>query len=385
VRIALITPGFSADEGDWCIPWLLNLARGLAARHDLRLFSLRYPHRRGRYTVGGAAVQAFGGATAGGLRRLPLLLAARAAILAEHRRRPFDVVHGLWADEPGFLAVSAVRRLRLPTVVSLLGGELVGFPDLGYGGQLSRANRWLTAQALGAGDRVTVGSTYLRGLARAHVGPDRLVLWPLGVDTRLFRPEGERIDLAGSFRLLHVAGLTPIKDQATLLRAVAQASSQLPGLHLHLIGAGPLLPALAELTQALGLARQVTFHGPIAHDRLPAFYRGADLFVLSSRFESQSLAVLEAAACGCPAVGTAVGILPDLLPPDLLAPPGNAEALAAAIAHAFAGPGRRQTRPDPGEEARPPDPHLAARYTLAHTFPALEHIYRQIIESTTAM
>lgn len=379
MRIALITPGFSAGEDDWCIPWLLNLARNLAQRHDLRIFTLRYPHRRARYAVFRAEVHAFGGATAGGLRRLPLLLAARAAILAEHRRRPFDILHGLWADEPGFLAVSTARRLRRPAVVSLLGGELVGFPDIGYGGQLSRANRILTAQALAAGDCVTVGSTYLRGLAQAHIPADRLVLWPLGVDADLFRPEGERVPLAGSFRLLQVAALSPIKDQTTLLQALALASVQIPGLHLHLVGTGPLRPALAELTQALGLSQHVTFHGQIPHDRLPAFYRSADLFVLSSRFESQSLAVLEAAACGCPALGAAVGILPDFAPPSLAVAPANPQALAAAILSMLDDPGLRL------ETALAARRRLDQGYTLAQAVARIEAIYQQMAGSTSPM
>lgn len=375
MRIALITPGFSADEGDWCIPWLLNLARMLAQQHELCIFTLRYPHRRGSYPVFGAEVQAFGGASAGGWRRLPLLLSARAAILSAHRRRPFDIVHGLWADEPGFLAVSAARRLGIPAIVSLLGGELVGFPDLGYGGQLSRANRWLAARALAEADRITAGSTFLRELATAHIAPERLLLWPLGVDTGLFGPEGEKTALAGSFRLLQVASLTPIKDQATLLQAVAQAAPQLPGLHLHLVGSGPLRPALADQARTLGLDRRLTFHGQIAHDQLPAFYRAADLFLLSSRFESQSLAVLEAGACGCPAVGTAVGILPDLLPPEHLAPPGDAAALAAAIlAAAIPAAARRAV-------VSPPSPlslagAVAGQYSQETTVRALLGLYR---------
>ena len=143
MRLALITPGFSADETDWCIPALLDLVRELSRRHDVHVFTLRYPHRRSRYQVHDAAVTSLGHGTSGGLRRVPLLQHALAAILAEHRQRPFDLLHGLWADEPGFLAVAAGALLRRPAIVSLLGGELVGFPDIGYGGQLSRANRWL--------------------------------------------------------------------------------------------------------------------------------------------------------------------------------------------------------------------------------------------------
>lgn len=337
MRIGLLTPGFSANERDWCIPWLLNLARSLANQHDVSVFTLRYPHSRTSYPVYGATVHAFGGATARRWQRLPILRRAYAAVVREHRRQPFDVLHGLWADEPGFLAVTAGRRIGVPALVSVLGGELVGFPEFGYGGQLSLANRWLTTRALAGANAVTVGSGFLRKLAQAHVGPDRLVLWPIGVDTRMFQPEEERAAgpaleaLAGSFRLLQVAALTSIKDQSMLLQALAQVMPHISGLHLHLVGSGPLQPALADQARGLGLDGCVTFHGEVAHDRLPSFYRSADLFVLSSRFESQSLAVLEAAACGCPIVGTAVGILPDLLPPESLAAVGDSEGLARVI------------------------------------------------------
>ncbi len=366
MRIGLITPGFSADERDWCIPWLLNLARSLAQQHDVRVFSLRYPHRRSSYTVHGAKVYAFGGASAGGLRRLPLLMQVRAAILRQHRQQTFDVFHGLWADEPGFLAVTTAHRLGLPAVVSLLGGELVGFPDLGYGGQLSRANRWLTARALAGANRVTVGSSYLAGLAQPHISRDRLTPWPLGIDTALFQPEGERATLAGEFRLLQVAHLSPIKGQAALLRVIAQLASLIPGLHLHLVGDGPLRLSLTEQARALGLDGRVTFHGEIAHDLLPAFYRSAHLFTLSSRFESQSLAALEAAACGCPIVGTAVGILPDILPPERMAAPDDGAGLAAAILSAAHHP------PAPQDLTS----FVARQYSLETTVAALLTLYR---------
>lgn len=193
MRIALLTPGFSADESDWCIPALLDLVRVLTRERDVHVFTLRYPYRRAVYPVYGATVHALGGATAGGLRRLPLLARALAAIARQHRRAPFDVLHGLWADEPGFLAVLAGRLLGAPTVVSLLGGELVGFADIDYGGQLSRVNRWLTGQALRRAQRVTVGSATLHALAAGLVNADRLATLPLGVDTALFTSQTLRV------------------------------------------------------------------------------------------------------------------------------------------------------------------------------------------------
>jgi hypothetical protein len=69
LNIGLVTPGFSADEADWCIPALLNLVRRLAAVHDVTVYTLRYPHHDGSYGISGARVRAFGGATIGGWQR----------------------------------------------------------------------------------------------------------------------------------------------------------------------------------------------------------------------------------------------------------------------------------------------------------------------------
>ena len=112
MRLALITPGYAApDERDFAIPALTDTVRALASRHDVHVFTLRYPHRRSSYQFDGATVHAFGWATTGGLRRLRLLQTAVAAIRREHRRQPFDLFHGLWADEPGFVATAAGRLL----------------------------------------------------------------------------------------------------------------------------------------------------------------------------------------------------------------------------------------------------------------------------------
>src|SRR5687767_6254270 len=98
MRIALITPGFSADEEDWCIPALITLVRALTGRqHEVEIFTLRYPPRRDTYSVSGTMVHPFGGGGARGIARLPLMGKALAQIIRRHRRRPFDVLHAMWA------------------------------------------------------------------------------------------------------------------------------------------------------------------------------------------------------------------------------------------------------------------------------------------------
>jgi hypothetical protein len=182
MRIALVTPGFSATENDWCIPVLLNLVRELARHHEVHVFTLRYPHHRLTYRVGGATVHAFGGAEIGGFGRLRLLGRALLALRRQHQATPFDVVHGFWSDEPGFLAVTSGRVLRIPSLVSVMGGELVSLPDIDYGGQTSGLNPLLTRFALRGAARVTVGSQYLQAIARQKLNSERLTLLPLGVE-----------------------------------------------------------------------------------------------------------------------------------------------------------------------------------------------------------
>jgi glycosyltransferase involved in cell wall biosynthesis len=351
VRLALVAPGFSRDDHDWCIPALAHLVRALSLRHQVEVFALRYPPRPGTTRAFGADVHALGFSGARGLRRLTLLACGRAALLRAARLRPFDLVHGLWADEPGSLAVSTARSLGVPSVVSLLGGELVRLPELGYGGGLSPVNRWLIRRALAAATVVTVGSRFMEHLATQHAPAGRLRLAPLGVDTSLFRPDAASPPglLDGSPRLLSVGSLARVKDQGTLLRAFARISDDLPGGRLHLAGDGPVRAELEDLTGRLGVADRVRFHGEVAHDRLPAYYRAADLCVASSRFESQGMVFLEAALCGRATVGTAVGLLPELAAPDLVVPVAD----EAALAHALAALGRDPARcAAAGEAAR---------------------------------
>lgn len=326
MRIALLTPGFSVDETDWCIPALLNLARGLAQAHDVHVFALRYPYRRATYDVYGAHVQALGGGLTRRWGRGPLWGRALAALRRAAAEAPFDVLHACWADEPAFLATLAGRWLGTPVVVSLMGGELARLPAIEYGGRLNRLNDWLTRWSLRRAPQVTVGSHWLAQLATDLGYVRQPPVWaPLGVDTALFRPNPS--PLPPSPHLISVASLTPVKDHHTLLHAL----TLLPDCRLTVVGDGPLRPELQALAARLGLGARVTWLGATPHEQLPALYQAAGIHVLASRHESQSLAVLEAAACGLLSVGTAVGILPEVTPPDGLAAPGDVAGLARAI------------------------------------------------------
>ena len=102
-----------------------------------------------------------------------------------------------------------------------------------------------------------------------------------------------------------VGRLDPIKDQATLLRAVRVVCDRKPGFRLDIVGDGPSRPELESLRAELGLGEAVAFRG--YQEDVRPFLSAADFFVLSSISEGISIALLEAMAAGLPAVATDVG------------------------------------------------------------------------------
>jgi glycosyltransferase involved in cell wall biosynthesis len=334
MRIGLVVPGFSADPGDWCIPVLRHLVVRLVGAADVHIFALRYPDRRGPYGVFGAQVTALGGGAATGGRSAGLWLRTASAIAAEHRRRPFDVLHAFWAGEPGFAAALLGRALRIPTVVSIAGGELARLRDIGYGGLLRRLERVKTRLALRLAGAVTAGSALAVASAQPFLparSGSRARHVPLGVDLAMFAP-GRAQRNGGPTRILHVASLCGVKDQATLLSAAAALRERGHVFQLDVVGTGPLEADLRSLARRLGLSDGIHWRGAVPHDQMPQAYQRADLFVLSSRHEAQGMVALEAAACGVPVVGTAVGVIPELQPAARTIGVGDAGGLADGMA-----------------------------------------------------
>lgn len=134
-------------------------------------------------------------------------------------------------------------------------------------------------------------------------------------------------------RLVTVASLEQrYKGVNYLISAVAACRRAGMDLTLTVIGDGRRRGELQRLAAALGLRERVTFLGQLpAGDAVRRELDRSDIFVLASLTEGLPRAMVEAMARALPCIGTAVGGVPELLPPEDLVPPADAAAMAARI------------------------------------------------------
>jgi glycosyltransferase involved in cell wall biosynthesis len=325
MKIGLLVPG-GVDRGGTVrvLPWLLWLIERLVAEgHEVHVFAARQQDQPGTWRLLGATVRNIG--------RRPAALWMTRAIAAEHRRARFDVLHAFWS-QLGLVGAIAGKLLRIPLVLTLPGGDVVGLRDIGYGLQLSRRGRWELRIAARCAAQVNTPSRFMRNLA-ARVGIQAAAM-PLGVDLVRWPPACPRPRSASTpLKLLHVASLNRVKDQPTLFEALCCLRADVEEWGLAIIGCDTLDGEIHRLATRLGLAAQVRFLGELTHADLRPWFEWADLLVMASRHEAGPMVALEAAVAGVPTAGTRVGHIADLSPDAAVSVPVNdPAALARAIA-----------------------------------------------------
>jgi teichuronic acid biosynthesis glycosyltransferase TuaC len=275
---------------------------------------------------------------------LALYRAARPVLrrmIAEGAR--FDLVDGHYLFPDGVAAVWLARDLGRPVVLTARGSDTSQFPGYRIPGRMIRA-------ALAAADALIAVSAALKdGLVALGVPAAKVTVLRNGVDLSLFRPVPDRAAARAALgfdgpTLLSVGHLIERKRNELTIAALAL----LPRHRLVLVGEGPERAALEALAARLGVAGRVRFAGSVPHAALPRWYSAADLLVLASSREGWANVLLEAMACGTPAVATpAWGSREAVAAPEagIVVDEATPQALAAAIELlAAAPPDRTATR-----------------------------------------
>jgi glycosyltransferase involved in cell wall biosynthesis len=131
-----------------------------------------------------------------------------------------------------------------------------------------------------------------------------------------------------------VGNIRPIKGHDILVRAFKPVAAAHPDSHLVIVGDGPGRSGVEALVRECGLERSVHLAG--LRTNVAAFLEAFDVFVLPSRAEGMSNALLEALLLGKPSIATRFGLPRDAAGRDVVLPvePESVEALSAAMLRA---------------------------------------------------
>ena len=347
---------------------LLNRFDPNLLKHDV--VTLRKAGSFSRFLPDSTACEVF---DVGRRSRLAGLRLARVA-----RARGSAVIHarntGCWFD-------AIVASILVPRVTLIL-----GYHGLESNVSFSRRQRLFSRLGLAAGARfASVSEAGRKQLIReARVPQERIDVMPNGVDINRFKPGDSSVrrevrrDLGierTSFVVGMVGTMTAIKRHNLLVAAAREAVHEVSNLVLCMVGDGPERKSLTRFARDVGLENRVVFAG--TREDIPRMLAAMDMYVCCSDSEGMNNALLEALACGIPAVVTDVGDNALIVRDGevgLVIPPSSVDALGRAIRALASNTNGRRTM---GQAAR----HRATSFDLSNAVSKYEKWYRNLVLS----
>lgn len=312
-----------------------QVARELAALgHDVTVLAPYFPGMDSFDANEPVRVVRFRGYGLGWGRLAPFMMCAWPRVRESELILAINVAYG------GLLARLAYARHRVPYITFAYAYEFLKFSGVPFASGLLRGV-YENSRATIAISRFTAAN-----LARLGVPPDRVhVVLPGALPARelsgasLAKVKAKYGLLEGPL-ILSVGRFIERKGQECLIRAFRAVANAFPAARLVFAGRGPALERCRVLANELGLDTQVLFAGFVEEPDLAALYRLCDVFALPTgaagrgQVEGFGLVFAEAGSYAKPVVGGRSGGVEDAIfdgETGLLAPPGDVEALAAAL------------------------------------------------------
>jgi glycosyltransferase involved in cell wall biosynthesis len=230
--------------------------------------------------------------------------------LGEIYRYDPDIIYISTPGPVGLLGLMVARLMNIRSVgfyhtdFTLQTRKIVDDPSVAN--MLEAYTRWF----YNATDEIRVPTKeYITVLTKRGFKQSKLNVFKRGIDSGVFLPHRggktflkDRWGLNGDYTLLYVGRISKDKSLDFLLDAFHKIAEKKPSTKLILVGDGPYLQALKRKTRKAAGSANVLFTGRIDHEKLPLIYSGSDLFLFPSKTDTFGKAVLEAQACGLPAI-----------------------------------------------------------------------------------
>ncbi len=214
-----------------------------------------------------------------------------------------DILQSGWLSDGGVLA--ALTGFK-PLVMTPFGSDVLINP------YRSPEHRWKARLALRCVDGITTDALEVaERISQLSAFPrDRIVRFPWGIDLTRFRPDAPsaplraRLGWEGKTVLIATRNLEPVYGTSFLIEALPIIHRARPDVALLLVGDGSRRPILEALVARLGLGGAVHFAGYVPNLELPGYLTASDLYVTAALSDGTSRSLMEAYACGLPAVVT---------------------------------------------------------------------------------
>jgi glycosyltransferase involved in cell wall biosynthesis len=228
--------------------------------------------------------------------------------------------------------------------VALYGATLLGVPFsfTGHAADLFRDRAALRAKIAAAAFIVCISEFHRQFYLTEGADPGQLIIAYCGIDSSHFTPVRRLRPAGAAVRLLSSGRLVEKKGFDVLVAALALLRDRGLDFEAVIAGSGPLEAALRAQVAAAGLQAQVTLTGKeLKQEDIPAFMATGDVYALACQrapdgdVDGLPQMLMEAMACGLPAVSTRLVGIPDLVidgETGLLVEPGDPAALADALA-----------------------------------------------------
>lgn len=242
-----------------------------------------------------------------------------------------ELIHAHFATEPTQVARTLAAEIGVPFTFTAHGYDVYRRPPADFAGR-----------AAAAAAVITVSNANRDHIATEFgVPPSHVYVIPCGVDTTWFTP---RRPAGGDPLVVCVARISPVKQLDVLIRACDVLRDRHVVFRCVIVGDGPDRAALHLLRAQLRLEDVIAMPGAADQAQVRTWWRRAAVAVLSSRSEGMPVCLMEAAACGVPAVAPAVGGIAELIEDGvtgLVTQPNDPVALADALERLLSDPSLR--------------------------------------------
>ena len=255
----------------------------------------------------------------------------------------FDLIDSHFIYPNGVVAAMLGELYQKPVVITCRGADIERFPDLPL---IGNRIRWALRKAT---QLVAVSRRIADRMEQQGADPAKISVIPNGVDCEKFQALSteqarKELDLPPNRPLVLAVGYRlELKGFHILVDAIPRIRERFPNVLVAIVGgqarwAKDFLPTIEQRIRANNVREHVLLTGTRPQEELSKWYSAADLLSILSSREGSPNVLMEALACGLPAVATPVGGIPDILSDSrlgVLLPERSAGAAAAGITEAL--------------------------------------------------